>query len=60
MSTACVASIGGRIVDRSCGGRAAEADSTAVVRECTMREDAVERHQKGNFAAKKPCLWTKF
>ena len=40
MSAACVASIGGRMLDRSCRGRAAEADSTAVVRECTMREDA--------------------
>ena len=40
MSTACVATIGGRMVDRSCRGRAAKADSTAVVRECTMREDA--------------------
>ena len=40
MSAACVATTGGRMVDRSCRGRAAEADSTAVVRECTMREDA--------------------
>ena len=40
------------MVDRSCGGRAAEAASTAVVHECTMREDAIEWHQKVNFAAK--------
>ena len=40
MSTAYVATIGGWIVDRSCRGRAVEVASTAVVRECTMQEDA--------------------
>ena len=34
------------MVDRSCGGRAAEAASTAVVRECTTREDAVSGIKK--------------
>ena len=40
MATACVAFKGGRMVDRSSNGRAAEADGTAVVRDCTTREDA--------------------
>ena len=40
MLTACVATIGRRMVDRNCRGRAAEAASTAIVCDCTMREDA--------------------
>ena len=40
------------MVDRSCRGRAAEADSTAVVRECTMREDAISDIKK-SFAKQK-------
>ena len=40
MATMCVATRGGRIVDRSCRGRAVEADSAAVVHECTIQEDA--------------------
>ena len=46
MSTAYVASTGGRQVDRSCRGRAAEADSAVVVRKCTTREDAVSSIKK--------------
>ena len=46
MSTACVVAKGGRRLDRSSRGRAAKADSTAVVRECTMREDAVSGIKK--------------
>ena len=34
------------MVDQSCGGRAAEAASTAVVRECTIWEDAVSGIKK--------------
>ena len=52
MSTACVAATGSRMVDQSCRGRAAEADSTAVVRECTMREDAISGIKK-SFAKQK-------
>ena len=34
------------MVDQSCRGRAAEAASTAVMRECTMWEDAVSGIKK--------------
>ena len=60
MSTACVAATGGRMLDRSCRGRAAEADSTAVVRECTMREDAKSGIKKSISRRKNLCLSTKF
>ena len=40
MLTACVAAIGGRMLDRSCRGSAAMADSAADVHDCTKREDA--------------------
>ena len=40
MSTACVAAMGGRMLDQSCRGSAAVADSAADVHDCTKREDA--------------------
>ena len=52
MSTACIATTGGKMVDRSCRGRAAEADSTAVMHECTMQEDAISGIKK-SFAKQK-------
>ena len=55
MSTAYILLIGGGQVDRSCRGRAVEADSTAVVRECTMREDAKSGIKK-SISKRKNCV----
>ena len=60
MSTACVALYRRGMLDQSCRGSAAEADSAADVRECTMREDAESGIKKSVLKRKNRALVQNF